>query len=1240
MTLRKNARFWSLVGWCAVIASTPNAAQAQSILQLSGTDWRIHDDADGKGVDRGLATTEASGPGWIPAIVPGNIQADLEAARLLRPISYGLGDPDFRTVTHKDWWYRKDVEIPATFAGKRLTLVFDGVDQRCTVWVNGQEIGGNVGMFKRFWFDVTSVAKPGAANRIAIRVERRTASGGAQRNPWWSATNVGWDWGTPVNTLGLWKDVQLVATGPARIDWVRVQTQLEEDHTRAKVTVSLDIDSAEAQRGKARFVIEGQGQKAEVVVDAALTKGRNMVAGELSLEKPALWWPNGQGGQPLYTVRSEIVGADGKTMDSRDTRFGVRDVRWVHTKDVPEQSLMRFQLVINGRKIRTMGSNLIPADLYFGRMVPKAKFLFQQAKAAGMNTLRVWGGGVILHEDLYDLADELGLVIMQGFPLANHVPPTDDAYLAMVDETARNIVRQVRNHPSVLEWDGGNEMPKEWKARTHPAFLLLQKIVAEEDGRMFRASCPDQEPNVLPPSGSFHGPWGMDRRWYPALNEANADAVMQGKPAVARQSMRQGEFGSHSPAELEVWQREFPVADQWPISIDNKVLHRKRTVRAIGPYSWINKNTIEDTFGPTDSLPELIEAGGFFGGDGLRYMLDCLRRGGGRIGGMTNWVLNEPWPNGAGSCLVDHDGRPKMMYDFYKQALAPVSLSLKYDLPFYSVEEGFKTELFLMSDAPERVEGLHWRLVARDRRGAVFAEKDGTAGISPLEVTSLGTMQLQLPEKTAFGPMFVELRLEDAAGKPLNERFYIFGCNDLYTPLARVLKSGAPDPDDDRGQLTARFERSSTRQNLVLSMPTKALHAQQMGAPWGFEKANIANGYYGADQGWNDAWFEVEVRQPNPRQPTKVGVFRFGRDRTGVVQDRCIDYMQIETSLDGDQWQKVFEQSGLTKLPGFSPAKTVEIRIAPVEAKFLRVRVVPPGEDEKAPYPGLDEFEVYAADEATAGSQLPSVKVLDRPELWRPMRKTTLEVSAAPVRVEGEQEVLELTVKNTGPMTAFPVEPHPLISYRTDLIVDNNHCFVPPGESRTITIRAAKQSSCGLSLAQTGWWISSWNAEKLTVPPTADVLLAVGRRDRMCREFLGYFEPAKAVKAAGAEAIVTSVDPGQVAYLMEAGKSVRFEFPVTAEAAGKPVTVRLHTSDQSKEIAAAVAISLNGRSVENTLPTGLGMQKENPQQLAYAASLEFSLPAGSLKAGTNTLDVKLANDGWFTWDSLEILSAR
>ena len=143
----------------AAVSDRPTETPA--IVQLSGTDWRIHEDAGGKGPRTRLFAADPASPGWIPATVPGNIQADLEAAHQLQPLWYGAGDPRLPLVAAKDWWYRKDFTIPASFAGKRLTLVFDGVDQHGEVWLNGQAIGSNTGMFKRFQFDVTPVARPG-----------------------------------------------------------------------------------------------------------------------------------------------------------------------------------------------------------------------------------------------------------------------------------------------------------------------------------------------------------------------------------------------------------------------------------------------------------------------------------------------------------------------------------------------------------------------------------------------------------------------------------------------------------------------------------------------------------------------------------------------------------------------------------------------------------------------------------------------------------------------------------------------------------------------------------------------------------------------------------------------------------------------------------------------------------------------------------------------------------------------
>ncbi len=1094
-------------------------------ISLSGADWRIHEDADGKGAERRLFEADASSPDWIVATVPGTIQADLEAAHQLNPLWYGAGDPLMHEVARKDWWYRKDFSLPATLKDRRLTLVFDGVDYECEVWVNGKRIGANAGMFRRFQFDVTEVARPGEVNRLAVRIGRipealvklvldSDAPGGSKvgnlhairqyLKELKSPTNQAWDWAVAVYTLGIWKDVRLEATGPARIDWTRVQTALNGDFTKATVTASLEIDSAADLPARALFRIAPAGDRdsaapvASATVDVVLKKGANEVKAELPVDNPALWWPNGQGSQPLYVLRAELAGAEGAMLDVRATRFGIREIRWEQCPGAPADFINPLKLVVNGRPVRQMGSNLVPPDILFGRMDQRGPALMEQAKFAGINCLRLWGGGVTLSAAMYDRADELGIMLIQEFILANCLPETDAVFLANLEATAINTVKQVRNHPSIVEWNGGNEML--WKNGTvHPALQLLEKIVREEDGRIFRATEAAQ--------GSGHH--GTFTYVYHTEPEPQLSWLGAGRRNLYQRYndsadiMRLSEFGCNSPANLEVWHREIPPASQWPLTnYEDPVLIRKNVFHgALLKENWLHKELTERIFGPLDRLEDLVPAGQFLGAEGLRYAMDALRRNGPALGGgFMSWNYNEPWPNGAGSYMVDYDGRPLMNYDFVKQALAPVSLGLKYDSLLYDPAKGVSAELVLVSDAPARVENLNWNWIARDRRGEIFGSGKGTAAINPIEAKLLATLALQPPMKTAFGPIFVELRLTDAAGKLLAERLHVFGADGIESPLAGLLRNTGEDRDDERpeppvgkpsdppdGAGNLAFVGNGAKPATASSSLYLPIH----------QPAGINDGRYGNDHSWigaePGAWFQIDLGKT-----ATVGLFKSGRDRTGKLADRTTDSLKIESSLDAQSWQTLFEKAGLKS----TITKTLHIHVAPVQARYIRVT--------PTHLACIDEFEVYAP-AADAPKTLPAIISIEIPVekrlsgRWRPVRRTTLAVEALPPNSESEMEILELMVRNTGSMTAFFCEPHPLISYRTDLFIENNNCFIPPGESRLITIRADRNAECGLTLAQTGWRISSWNADDLTVMPSGNVLLSVGRRDQMCREFVGYF---------------------------------------------------------------------------------------------------------------------------------------
>ncbi len=1042
-------------------------------ISFSGMNWFIHEGIDAAD---GLELADIPGSGWIPAAVPGNIQADLEAARQLLPLWYGAGDPRLAEAAQKDWWYRLDFTVPDSFADKRLKLLFDGVDHACDVWLNGQHLGRHEGMFRRFGFEVADIIQPGETNCLALKIDRIPAelvhilaasdgamSGGGPDYPreWGpdffvhginqtrqllrdlkSPTNFGWDWGVNIYTLGIWQDARLEATGDARIEYMQVVTELHDDKRRAHVRLELEVDSLMALNAAVVCNISGPGQAAAAEVEAALIPGENKIATYIWLEEPALWWPNGQGDQPLHSLEVELLDSPtGAVLDRRDTRFGIRDIRWEQVEGAPPDFINPFQLVINGRPIRMLGSNILPPDLLFGRMNERGVRLIELAAEAGMNTLRVWGGGVFPTEAMFARADELGIMLSQEFPLSSCVPEDDPVLLSNLEKTARQLVKRSRNHACIIEWTGGNEM---WWSQgdDYPALRLFERVIAETDYRLFRATCPIQ--------GSRHSPWHYDpETHYSHFNDE--DMRDTGMTRGQYKMMRYGEFGCHTLAHLEVWQRELPLADQLPpYDEDNPVLIRKNIAQAVfTKQHWLLEPILDALFGPLDSLPAMLEAGQYLGAHGLRYAVDALRRRGRRLGGLMTWVLNEPWPNGGGPYHVDYDGRPLMIYDFLKQALAPVSLSLCCASNLYDPDTGLDADLWLVSDAPEPAADLRWRWLVRDSSGCVLAEAEGGASIEPIEAIRLGAIKTDPVDGDARNsPLLVELTLSDGYGAVLQERLHIFGSSASQAPLAALLPGGA------------------------------------------------------------------------------------------------------------------------------SGAQSVA--------------------------------------------------------------QTSLEADVLSHRLDGEGESLEIALSNSGAMTAFFCEPHPLLAYRTDFSIENNHICIPPGESHAIVIQAPLDSQTELTLAQTGWRLSCWNAADIVIPPSDDVIFSIGRRDAMTREFMGEADLSRTDDKREVVIRGNRPDPAKLPWLMADGHTVTFEFDVASQA-GQAARLCLHTGDQDSVQAPQVNVAVNGHQFDGALSRGYGLQREDPDHLASPQTLVLDLPLGTLAPGRNRIELRLNNASWFTWDAIDLV---
>jgi beta-mannosidase len=890
------------------------------------------------------------------------VQADLETAGELQPLWYGEGDPALMDVARKPWLYRKRFRVPDEFAGKRMQLVFDGVDHACEVRLDGELLGRHSGMFRQFDFEVSEALRPGTEHLLEVHIDPMPESllpflkaADSRKSGFFtedhffvrgidhmrqvlkdlkSPTALAWDWGVALYSLGIWKEVRLEASGSARIDGLQVKTGLDDTFQTAGIEGILEVHSMTERPVLARFRVSGHGPERIVERGVELKAGRQRVAAQLTLKNPALWWPAGHGEQPLYQLEAQLLDPETRqVLHRRTSRFGIRKIEWAQVEGAPADFIVPYQLRINGRIIRAIGSNLTPPDLLFGRAASKYEMLVRHALAANFNYLRIWGGGVILHPEFYERCDEAGLILQVEIPLANCRPEEDAEFLDHLEKTSRSIFRQVRNHPSIIQWTGGNEM--RWKEKdSHPALDLLRRVAREEDGtRRFLPTDPVE--------GGHHAPW----TFVPETHYAHYDQFDQ---------YWYGEFGTQTPAHHETWLRDVPEENRWPIDgVDDPVLIRKNAVEAVfNDDMWLGKDTIEAFFGAARSLEELLRAGQFLGAESLRYAFGALRRQGKSIGGFSSWCFSESWPNLAGSYMVDHYGRPLMNFHFVREVQSPLALSLKYDSLLYDPQQGVEAELWLVSDAPNPQNNLRWQWTARDRMGTVIGRESGITRVDYLEVKQLGSLAVKPPSETEYGPVFVELRLDTSEGHCLNQQMFIFGRNDVADPFAPLLAEATADasPDDSSQPVPAPkpvVENPANPDNLALAAngarPATALNDGKLG---------LEHGWFGEKP---EDCFEIELAKT-----AEIGRFRLGRVPMPDSYQWGLNHLKIETSMDGESWQTVFQRKGVEWMIGFRAWLTLEIHIPPVRARFVRGTVAP-----KLPRYELaciDEFEVYAPD--------------------------------------------------------------------------------------------------------------------------------------------------------------------------------------------------------------------------------------------------------------------------------------
>jgi hypothetical protein len=290
---------------------------------------------------------------WLPATVPGTVQADLVAqGHLPDPVS-GFNNLDIpEALSRHAWWYRRPFRLPAgldTGPGRHVWLEFDGVNHQAIVWVDGTNVGTVTHPFARAAFDITAALSGHGDHALAVQVNPmphpgtpgdKSSNGNTfvqsgslyLDSPTYLAAS-GWDWMPAVRdrATGIWNHVRLRSTGDVVIGDPHVSTKLPglPDTTTADVTIAIPVRNA----GNVSHSVTVRAAFDDVSLSTTITipAGQSATAAfspevfnQLHLHDPKLWWPNGYGDPDLHELRITAT-AGGSVSDRRTARFGIRE---------------------------------------------------------------------------------------------------------------------------------------------------------------------------------------------------------------------------------------------------------------------------------------------------------------------------------------------------------------------------------------------------------------------------------------------------------------------------------------------------------------------------------------------------------------------------------------------------------------------------------------------------------------------------------------------------------------------------------------------------------------------------------------------------------------------------------------------------------------------------------------------------------------------------------------------------
>lgn len=699
---------------------------------------------------------------FIPAKVPCSVYEPLLESGIIPDPYFDVNSRQCEWVASRFWVFKTEFSAPAPRPGGRYRLVFEGLDCKCEIWLNGKKIAESDNMYVPVRTDVTELLRCGEANRLKVMFfnapDEMGQIGYTSRVRTQKARySYKWDFCPRLPSIGIYRPVYLEEYFAEAEDF--------DIRTDMYGNFSLSFRYACPAGACARIRLSDGGT---AVYSAEFSLAESGVfSHSAALENPKLWNCNTCGEANLYGLEIEFV-QGGRALLCRRFEVGFKTLEVLPNEGAPAGA-PPYLFVLNGRKTYIKGANLAPFD------IEKVRKVLSDVKAMNANLVRVWGGGFIESEYFYSLCDRMGLLVWQDFiqsssGIDNH-PSHSKKFVGKFMETVRCAVSEKRNHPCTAVFCGGNEIARGPKRTPiDESDLLIGKVgeyVRTHSAVHFVATTPCGA-NFSPDFGhpetnhDVHAPW------------VYLGDVEQYKFGNRLQCLFYSEFGANGMSDLSSFGKFLSPENIGIFDCKSNAVWRHHGEM------WDTYFRDRAIFGDTvRSLSDMVAVSQFIQAEAIRYLIESNRRRAFANGGVMFWCFNEPFPNVSNTSLTDYYGNKKYAYRAVSRCYQNAYASIVYDKLVWNRGERLVVRPYVISCGGEftlEITATCGGEVLALQRFTGCAEKDRTA--------CFGEISFDVPEGKGIEFNFALC----SGGKAYHNRVLLLIAEDGHADASEVIR--------------------------------------------------------------------------------------------------------------------------------------------------------------------------------------------------------------------------------------------------------------------------------------------------------------------------------------------------------------------------------------------------------------------------------------------------------------------